>query len=64
MVKIAKFPVTNTSIFRFLLVSIHIMHLFTIQLARIIFVNDYVKIGNIEVFKNFLRISLIKKSIF
>ena len=25
-----------------------------------IFVNDYVKIGNIEVFKNFLRISLKK----
>ena len=29
-----------------------------IVLYSIIFVNDYVKIGNIEVFKNFLRIFL------
>ena len=53
-----KFPVTNPSIFRVLISSIHIMYLFTIQLARIIFVNDYVKIENIKAFKNFLRISL------
>ena len=55
---LANFLLQILQFFAFLLVSIHIMYLFTIQLARIIFVNDYVKIGNIEVFKNFLRISL------